>query len=308
MQVALLLMLMVPGQVTGHADYLYWNARSDGWKVPVYLSEDVQGTEGITINDETLTVDPEAGSGVRARIGYQFTPSWEVSWVCTYFSTSGSDRLPEVSWTDLENEPTDGYYNVRFPWGGSGGTPETVTWSSFLRQNVHDIEFTYISHPSESLGVRLFGSVRRAEFHVERRLTFQPDSSLTTYPLGIETDWEVSNLAAYGLRFGTSGEWKIGGFSVFSMGAISALYGRTKDQYHQEYGWGGGARNHQRDFSGAIPAIELMVGASWTQGHLKVAAGYEAAIWFNVFPNAIWMTNSEDLILDGFFARVGVDW
>ena len=53
----------------------------------------------------------------------------------------------------------------------------------------------------------------------------------------------------------------------------------------------------------AIPVIETAAGVAWSYGMWQFAAGYELTNWFNL---AEIDRASYDLLLDGFFVRLGV--
>ena len=275
MQVALLLMLMVPGQAqwVGYGEYLNLDVRGSSWEFPL--------EEQVNSHRESLYFNPDRANGFRVGVGRQFADCWEATWNYTYFDTSESGE-----------NTTAGQFNTTGPAWAAG---TTLYQHSSLNYNVHDIQFSRVLE-GDTVDLRVFGGFRWAMIDSERGL------KLANLALN-----ETTNLNAYGLRIGAQMDWRIGSFSLFGRGAVSGLYGQFEDQYTRA------GLSYQyvtdRNFTGAIPVVDVSLGGQWTNGTLSVAAGYEVSVWGNTIPDSFHQTNTtKDLVLDGFFAQVGLNW
>ena len=288
--IALLLLLASPavGQVTGYADYLYWQANSSDFSFQA--------------------ISPKhCGSGVRAGLGYS-VQYWEPSWNYTYYSSQASD-----GWA--------GYPVI-------DGIEQAYLSDDALTLQLHDVQLKrYFSvHPSCELavfgGFRWGATDRRAyDIISEDILTRDSGVDYRDWYEGNRPEGALhrqthrylsnSNTDSYGGRLGGSLRVQVTNqLSWFAESSFSGLISVTEsglwqrltldDQIQDE----GSAST--RDTHETI-AVDASTGLSWTYANVEVAAGYEWHTWSNIIQQrAVSLDQSDyrDLMLEGVFARL----
>lgn len=288
--IALLLLLASPavGQVTGYADYLYWQANSSDFSF--------------------RTISPEhCGSGVRAGLGYR-VQYWEPAWNYTYFSSKASD-----GWA--------GYPVI-------DGIEEAYLSDDTLTLQLHDVQLKrYFSvHPSCELAV--FGGFRwgttdrkAGDTNTWDILTSESGVDYREWAEGNRPEGALhrqaqrylssSSTDSYGGRLGGSMRVQVTNqLSWFAESSFSGLISVTEsglwqrltldDQIQDE------ASAITRDTHETI-AVDASTGLSWTYANVEVAAGYEWHAWSNIIQRrviALDQSDYRDLMLEGVFARL----
>ena len=142
---------------------------------------------------------------------------------------------------------------------------------------------------------RLFAGFRWATLDQDRHIHTTTHNG-GGYPDIVGDVWEQDVLSAYGIGVGGESRWRLGqsGFSLFARGEVFGLVGFEATPSYQA--------------SIGIPVIETAAGLSWKRGHWEFSGGYEISIWPGVWGQVSTYAGSnltsDNLILDGFFARV----
>lgn len=288
--IALLLLLASPavGQVTGYADYLYWQANSSDFSFQA--------------------ISPEhCGSGVRAGLGY-CVQHWEPSWNYTYYSSKASD-----GWA--------GYPVI-------DGIEEAYLSDDSLTLQLHDVQLKrYFSvHPSCELAIFggfRWGAIDRRAYDTISKDILTADSGIGyqewaegNRPEGAlhrqtERYLSCSNTDSYGGRLGGSIRVQVTNqLCWFAESSFSGLISVTESElslsrslddqsYHD-------APATSRDTHETI-AVDASTGLSWTFANVEVAAGYEWHVWSNIIQRRVLpldQSDYRDLMLEGVFARL----
>jgi hypothetical protein len=271
--------------LVGSAEWLSWTAHRQGldfasfvnpiWLTPVSVA----------------SLDYARDSGLRVGLGYRLHDGWDVGWNYTRFETDDSAAVHDLLHPGLELMSTQSVLDV---------VNESVSASSNLRLNVHDLEVGRWIEVGESMDMRLFGSFRWANVS-------QDFDSVYTYRdlahhLITGTIANSTDMNAFGLRFGVQGDWCLRpNWRLFGRTAGSVLLG-SFDTVQQEVDAAQGTLlDFHNSSSHAVPVLEAAAGVSWNRGPWEVSAGYELSTWFNM---ADADRSSYDLIFDGFFVRL----
>lgn len=277
--IALLLLLASPavGQITGYADYLYWQANSSDfhhWKSPE-----------VWPTFDGLAAEHDGSSGLRAGIGYRLD-RWEASWNYTFYA---SDAFAE--------------------WSGTFDVPQYGSSDDDLDYQVHDLQLMRRFCVGECCELDIFGGFRWGQ--VDRTAV---DSWLDGIPSGFEThETSISKTDSYGGRLG--GRFRVqltDQFSWFATGAFSGLVStsdRTRHDLNNIFPGNPLVLNYHEESRDTheTHSVEASTGLSWTYRCAEVAAGYEWHIWSNIIYNRntpFSVNDYRDLVLEGLFARL----
>lgn len=286
--IAVLLLLASPvvGQVTGHVDYLYWQANSSDYNLPNVSLE-------------------HCGSGVRAGLGYR-VGCWEPSWNYTYFTSGDSD-----GWSGDQ---------------GIEGIGLTYLSDATLTFQHHDIQLQryFNLHPCCELSV--FGGFRWARIDREssdtRSSDFLTQDSGISYQEWAEGNRPEGALSTQIIRWllntGTdSYGGRLGGhlrvqltdqLSWFAESAFAGLVSVTESDRLQVVTIDGLSIGNEftsaRDKHETI-AVDAATGLSWTYANIELATGYEWHFWSNILQRQMIVPDQDyrDLVLEGLFAR-----
>ena len=284
--IALLLLLASPAlaQVTGHADYLYWQANSSDFRF--------RKANPYVPDYDGLAAQHDGSSGVRTGIGYRFH-KWEVSWNFTYYASDARDEW-EGWFIDSDQ----------------GGTS-----NDDLDYQVHDFQITRSFCVGQCCELGVFGGFRWGQ--VDRHAQDDWIDGIA-YPYFVYYDTSISKTDSYGGRLG--GNFRVqltDSLSWFATGAFSGLVSTTEKNSFEVTNIVGGdmasmyeQANSQRD-THETHSVEAATGLSWTHGSLELAAGYEWHVWSNIIHRRriyVGYEDYRDLVLDGLFARVALTY
>jgi hypothetical protein len=185
---------------------------------------------------------------------------------------------------------------------------------------VHDFEVSRSILDTAMVDLNVFGGFRWGKidhYRVTDKHVFDivADGEGGEYERGAfrDIDRNSSNTDSYGARLG--GEFRcaiIGNLDVFGRGAFTGMYSTTQHTEHTTYredNWRPGfafydifssTDNHENH------AVDTAVGVIWTHECFDLQAGYEWNIWKNAVSYRRNSSDYRDLVLDGWFARLGV--
>ena len=126
---------------------------------------------------------------------------------------------------------------------------------------------------------------------------------------------QLQKVDAYGLRGGSEARLDLPrGFSLFAGGTASVMAGFFETSLRDTDNNGTLVVGDVRDsYTKGIVSIEAAAGVSWLAGPLELSGGYELAGWLSAvdasrFPDSFnesyYSPVNDDLLLDGFFARL----
>ena len=279
--IALLLLLASPaaGQITGYADYLYWQANSSDFhhfKLPSALAD----FDGIA-------AEHDGSSGFRTGIGYRLN-LWEASWNYTYY---GSDAFDEWEGWYIDNDQ-------------GGFSDDDLTYQ------VHDIQLLRRFCVGECCELGVFGGFRWGQVDREAHDVWLDG---ITNPYFLYDYTSSSKTDSYGCRLG--GNFRVqltDSFSWFATGAFSGLVSTTDISCRDRTNISGGDMDSMYENTSRhrdtheTHSVEAATGLSWTYGNMNLSAGYEWHIWSNIIQRRfIWVEDVDyrDLVLEGLFAR-----
>lgn len=287
-------------QLIGGFEYLFLKARRRTQDFAILDGVDNGRPEGLI---ESLNW--EARSGVRARLGGRLPSGLEASFVYTYFHTSldGGATAPAngILFATLTNPSTVSQVAA-------------ASASTSLNYNVFDGEIGQTLEPGERLRLRLFGGPRFARI----------DQNFTAFYNGIDANndqvFSRLNLDAYGIRVGGDAHWKLTrwGLGVYGRSAASLLVGNYEVRLLEANNTGATViTNLAESYQKVIPVLELGLGVAWQWRCMRVSAGYEVTNWFGLvdLPDIVddvhqgkYSRRVSDLSLDGLVIKAELNY
>ncbi len=274
--IILVLVLASPASsegVFGHADALYWRAKSADF-------------DNVFSYSSNLAIRPDWSPAFRAGVGYRHRSGWKASWTYTNFGADDSRAWSSVSY------PGDSFSSY-----------------SDLDFQLHDFEVGQSFLLGEYFEVEVFGGFRwgQVDYSLVDRHRIPPGG-----PLISVDDYMRANsyTDSYGVRLGGRASCRLrGNLKLFGHGALSGMVSTTRSS-GMTGSWSFFSWDRTDNHENLV--LDASTGLAWQYGHLEVTAGYEWSSWQNsIQSRAVHFarrTDYEDLLLEGIFARVALGY
>ena len=285
----------------GSVDVINWTPRVRG--LDFAITED--GSAFTVGTGQVREVNYDRDTGVRAQFGYGMSDGWGVNFGYTHFEAEGANTVNRPGGTG-QLFPT-----ISHP-GGPAEADIAIAEVSF-DYDVFDILARRTIVNNRHAAFDLFGGFRWAD--IGQRVGVDLDGR--DFTNGNVTS--SSDIAAFGLRFGGSGRWRMANWiSVF--GEVSGGALRANFENHRVETDFAGAQllvDVEDSYTQATFNFDTSMGVAWQHDRWLVAAGYEVNVWTNLSENLRFVDDIEqgglssmsgDLLLEGFFVRVAKSW
>lgn len=283
------------------ADVLYWSPHMRGFDFAV--TED--GTAATLGTGSTHEVSFDRTAGFRTQVGYVTQTAWSIDFGYTHFATDGENSV--------SRPPGVGQLFATYSHPGGPEEAETAAATATFDFDTFDIVARHPIVNRQFIGIDLFGGVRWARINH----SIAADYNGRDFIAGVVRD--EFDINAFGFRVGGDTHWRMAhGCSLFGRAAVAALYGQIKNQ-RLETNLNGNQLRVRIDDSYEQPIfnIDTALGLAWTSRWLQLSSGYEFNAWTNTsdrlrfvddIEEAGFASVSGDILLEGFFFRVGATW
>lgn len=283
------------------AEMVYFKPRQRGLDYAV--SED--GTTAVFGNATIHNLDYDRNAGARASVGYRTKTGWAVRGGYTSFETdgiAGADRPTGIGQLFPTRSQPDGF--VETDSARARSQFEYHTFDLTGDRPVYQNSFSLLS---------IFGGVRWVDLDELHRFTYNGRDFTNGRVI------DQNKMSGVGLRMGSEGRWQMAkGISVFGSLAGGLTYGRfTSTTFEDNLDSAIVVTDVTNRFEQAVANLEARGGVSASWRNVLVSAGYELNNWFGVIDRTVFTGNvergglatiSDDLLLEGLFVRVAMNW
>lgn len=268
-----------------------------------------QGT-ALATSGTIATVELEEATALRVGLSYRpANTAWTIGATHTFFDADGAASVVR---------PDTGFLFSTLSHPFQNDSADTANATTKLRYSATDAELGYDFQVGKGLGVRLFSGLRFSDLN---------QSTAVVYNGRDYTNGKVdlsNNFSGFGPRIGAEAKVLLGGgFSLFSKGSVSLLFGELSSSFQETDRDGADViAKVGRDRNQTVPVVDLAIGLDWVtalsrSSKLNLSVGYEYQQWFNAIDNirfvdsaspGVFSASQSDLSLQGLFIKAGLSF